>query len=69
MIKKGFDLFIPTGQSMEGHRKYAKCYCCSVCQSPYMCLCMIVCKYRSATFGEYIERVLRRENDEKGKKN
>lgn len=55
MIKRGFELFIPTGQSMEERRKYAKCSCCSVCQAPYLCLCMAVCKYRSATFEEYIK--------------
>lgn len=58
MIKKGFDLFTTTGQVMEDHMKYLRCYTCSLCKSPYFCLCMAVCKYRSATFGEYIEHVL-----------
>jgi hypothetical protein len=58
MIKKGLDLFTTTGQIAENYKKYAKCSTCTLCMSPYFCLCMSVCKYRSATFGDYIEDVL-----------
>lgn len=55
MIKKGLDLFTTTGQIVENNKNYAQCSCCSVCTSPYLCLCMSVCKYRSATFEEHIK--------------
>lgn len=59
MIKKGFRLFTTTGQIAEEYKKYAKCYCCSLCTSPYLCLCMTICKYRNATYEEFIEMALK----------
>ena len=58
MVKRGFDLFTTTGQIAEDYTKYLRRYTCSLCTTPTFCLCMAVCKYRSATFGEYIEDVL-----------
>lgn len=60
MIKrKGLRLFTTTAQIAEDNKKYSKCSCCSICTSPYLSLCMTVCKYRSATYGEFIEMALR----------
>ena len=55
MIKKGFDWFTTTGQIMEDYIKHLRCYTCSLCTSPYLRLCMAVCKYRSATLEEYMK--------------
>lgn len=55
MVKRGWDLFTTTGQIMEDRMKYVKCYTCSLCTTPCLCLCMFICKYRSAIFGEYMK--------------
>lgn len=59
MIKIGLELFTTTGQIIENNSKYTNCSCCSICTSPYICFCMMFCKYRSATFGEFIEKQLK----------
>ena len=59
MIKKGFNLFTTTAEIVENYKKRLNCSCCTLCTSPYFCVCMAVCKYRSATLGEFIKTVLK----------
>lgn len=55
MVKKGFDFFTTTAEIVEKNKKYRRCHCCSLCTTPGFSLCMLICKYRSATFEEFIK--------------
>lgn len=53
MIKKGFDLFTTSPSLYEGEEEKANC--CEVCTSPFLNLCKPICKFRKATFKEFID--------------
>lgn len=53
MIKKGYNLFTTSSLFME--QKPYKERCCAVCTSPFLCLCKPFCKYRKATYREFLD--------------
>lgn len=59
MIKKGFDLFTTSPTALVG-RVSANIdpMCCKVCTSPFLNLCKPVCKFRKATYWEWLRQKL-----------
>lgn len=55
MLKKGFDLFTTSPSLVvEAVCKGKKPYCCEVCTSPLLNFCKPVCKFRKATYSEFV---------------
>lgn len=64
MLKKGLKLFTtsPTHAEIVAFetQKGQNIRCCECCTAPYLGLCKPICKYRKATYKEYIENIYKK---------
>lgn len=59
MIGKGFNLFTTSPTLLHNPQTY----CCDVCTSPMPFICMLFCRFRIATMGEYYHELLTPKDD------
>ena len=64
MLKTGLNLFTtsPTSVEFAGVKteKRENMRCCECCTSPLLGLCKPLCKYRKATYKEFIENIYKK---------
>lgn len=58
MITRGLNLFTTSPSIAENEGVNVRC--CACCTSPFLGLCKPLCKYRKATYTEFIENALKR---------